>query len=121
MSNANAKTKAAVPWQARQGDVLLERAPKGAATPAHKPVPKDRRGVVLAEGEVTGHHHRIQTPGVCLLRAEGIHERVMTVGSGAALLVHEEHAEIEIPAGTFVVSQQVEYDWFEEASRVVAD
>jgi hypothetical protein len=114
------KAKKKIPWQVRQGDVFIEAAPDGAVTEAHKRVPKDKRGVVLAEGEVTGHHHRIRAPGVCLLRAEGIHERVMTVGS-ASMLVHEEHAEIEIPAGTFVVLQQVEYDWFEEASRVVAD
>ena len=111
---------AKAPWQARQGDVFIEAVPASAVTKAHKPVAKDRRGVVLAEGEVTGHHHRIQSPEVCLLQAEGIHERVMTVGA-ASMLVHEEHTAIEIPAGTFVVSIQQEYDWFEEASRSVAD
>jgi hypothetical protein len=114
------KKVAKAPWQARQGDVFIEAVPASAVTEAHKPVAKDRRGIVLAEGEATGHHHRIQAPEVCLLQAEGIHERVMTVGA-ASMLVHEEHAAIEIPAGTFVVSQQVEYDWFAEASRVVAD
>lgn len=113
-------TKNKIPFQIRQGDVFIESAPASVVMPQHKPVAKDPRGVVLAEGEVTGHHHRIQSPEVCLLMAEGIHERVMTVGA-AAMLVHEEHAAIEIPAGTYIVSQQVEYNWFEEASRVVAD
>ena len=43
-------------FQARQGDVFLFAAKIPASA---KPSKADPRGVVLAEGEATGHHHRI--------------------------------------------------------------
>lgn len=105
----------------RQGDVLVMKATKRTITKAHKEV-KDNRGAVLAEGEATGHHHRIKLPGVTLLRAEGISDAVLTVPRDVvALLEHEEHGTIEIGGGTHVVRRQKEYDWAAKSSRRVED
>ena len=105
----------------RQGDVLVMQARKSAITKAHTEV-KDARGAVLAEGEATGHHHRIKLPGVALLRAEGVSDAVLTVPRDVvALLEHEEHGTIEIGGGTHVVRRQREYNWAEKSSRRVED
>lgn len=106
----------------RQGDVLIIRATKkGALTKEHQKVARDAGRVVLAYGEVTGHAHALHEPGVALLRREGISDRVLTVGRELAELVHEEHATIALPKGTYVIRQQREYDCLAEASRAVAD
>ena len=103
----------------RQGDVLVMAG--GRKTKAHVPV-EDPRGAVLAEGEATGHHHRIRLPGVTLLRAEGVSDAVLTVPKGVlALLEHEEHGGVEIGGGSHVVRRQREYDWAEKSSRRVED
>jgi hypothetical protein len=105
----------------RQGDVLVVQTTKSAITKAHKPV-VDKRGAVLAEGEATGHHHRIKMAGVMLLRAEGVSDAVLTVGRDLiALLEHEEHGTIKIGGGTHTVRRQREYDWASKSSRRVED
>lgn len=108
--------------QYRQGDVFIQRVTKKEhLTTKHVEVPKDRGRVVLAYGEVTGHAHAIHDLGVCLLRREGVSERVLTIGKDGAHLQHEEHGTIALSVGTYVVRIQREYDWLEEASRNVAD
>ena len=103
----------------RQGDVLLIRTTKRSITAAHKPVDRDSSGrVVLAYGEVTGHAHVLHDPGVCLLRAEGISDRVLTV-ERLCELTHEEHASIPVGPGTYLVRTQRE--WAGEEVRNVAD
>lgn len=100
----------------RQGDVLL--IPGGKATKEHKPVERIKGSVVLAFGEKTGHHHRFTDPGVCMLQREGISDRVLTVDV-EALLKHEEHAEISVPAGTYSV--RIQCEWSEGLVRRVED
>ena len=110
--------------QARQGDVLLMRSHE---RPIAIEKAKDPRGCVLAEGEVTGHHHRIRDPGVALLRAEGTAYDLLRIdGVKVVSLVHEEHGPIPIGggAGTFEVRIQREHVWnaeAEEMARQVAD
>lgn len=105
--------------QVRQGDVLVMKG--GKKTKAHKPT-NDPRGAVLAEGEATGHHHRIKMAGVTLLQAEGVSDRVLTVAKDVvALLEHEEHATIPIGGGTYTVRRQKEYDYTQRQARNVAD
>lgn len=95
-------------FQARQGDVFLiavDSIPSD-ATPAKS----DPRGVVLAEGEVTGHHHRIgpmYRSAEMLHHAEGTFLRV--TGKSVVALTHEEHSPIEIPPGAYRVRIQREY------------
>lgn len=102
----------------QQGDVLLvpSRIPEGA-----KPVPPQARGVVLAEGEHTGHAHVIAPPqgvAVELVERNGV---TYLRTSGFADLVHEEHRAIEVPAGEYEVRRVQEYDHFAEEARDVQD
>lgn len=83
----------------RQGDVILKKAeiPQGATK---------RNSLVLAEGEVTGHFHRLENGQTFefdgKLYAE-ITEKYST-------LYHEEHEIQEVPAGTYEIIIQREYD-----------
>ncbi|MEO1430116.1 MAG: hypothetical protein AAFV71_13835 [Cyanobacteria bacterium J06633_8] len=73
--------------------------------------------LVLAEGEVTGHKHRI-SEGEARLYTEysGLFLRVL---SDNALLVHEEHDFIDVPQGDWMVRIQREYE--PEGWRYVTD
>lgn len=93
-----------VPVHFRQGDVLLiavAAIPDG-ATPEH------RSGrIVLAEGEVTGHAHAIGEPDA---RTFSHHGQRYLLTKSIAQLVHEEHAPIEVPAGSWRIVIQREYE-----------
>lgn len=86
----------------RHGDVLVQLVdtmPAGV---------REARTLVLAHGEVTGHTHRIaETDG----RAALFHDDSGTFLrlTAPATLVHEEHATIELPPGTYRVWRQREY------------
>jgi hypothetical protein len=110
-----------VPWQARQGDVLIERKAAEVPTAGLSPQPREDGGVVLAHGEVTGHKHQLRNPGVCELRNESSGERILVVDV-AGLLEHEEHVPpIEIGAGHYEIVKQCEWDYTKEGARAVAD
>jgi hypothetical protein len=97
--------------QWRQGDVFListsELPAKG----------RLERKPVLAEGEVTGHAHRLEDPASA---------RVFSVGSGlflevlaeTATIIHEEHGPVTLPRGGYEIRIQREYSP-EEIRRVV--
>ncbi|HLB22458.1 MAG TPA: hypothetical protein VJP07_00030 [Dehalococcoidia bacterium] len=99
----------------RQGDVLL--IPCGSIPAVAVPVPRDAGRVVLAYGEVTGHAHALLEPGVELLTAADV--RYLRVDEVSAHLLHEEHSELAIPAGTYEVRIQREYSPLE--TRQVRD
>lgn len=86
----------------RQGDVLIAAAgevPLGATK---------RTNCVLAEGELTGHSHRVDQPGVAeLYELRGV--LYLRVLASEAKVVHQEHGPITLPRGVYVVSQQREY------------
>lgn len=90
----------------RQGDVLLvpvEEVPEGC-----KPVSRVGGRVILAEGEMTGHHHAISDVDVELVIGE-MERRFIQVGPEGATLQHEEHAGIAVAPGPYEVLIQVEY------------
>jgi hypothetical protein len=72
---------------------------------------------ILAEGEVTGHAHRVA--GV------SVYERPDGVRTFAApkrvTVTHEEHGPIVLPKGKFASARVREYDHFLEEARQVAD
>jgi hypothetical protein len=113
-----AKKKSEKSIQFRQGDVFLikvDAIPDGA-----KPAKKDARGVVLAEGEATGHHHRIGPKfrtAKLMQHAEGTFLRV--TGGAPVDLTHEEHSPVTIPPGDYRVRIQREYT--PDAVRQVVD
>lgn len=95
----------------RHGDVFLaevERIPSSARALPH---------CVLAEGELTGHSHRIEESGAALLYADE-DERFLEVTAEMATLVHQEHAAIPLPRGAYRVWVQREYSP-QEIRRVV--
>lgn len=87
----------------RQGDVRLipvEAIPEG------KEVKAQNGRLILALGEVTGHHHSVAVKDATGTEtAEGIFLQIMA----PTPLEHQEHAAIEIPAGSYKVIRQVEY------------
>lgn len=131
------RPKKGVPWMARQGDVLIVAV---GALPANAVERKrTKRGVVLAEGEVTGHAHTIVAHNVIhydapnagdaarqLLADAGmrleLHEgaAVSFVDVGVeAPLTHEEHGTITVPAGPKVVIIQREWSDADEPRQVL--
>ena len=124
---ARPSRRSAVPWQVRQGDVFLVRVD---SLPANvKPMARDNGRVVLAYGEVTGHAHAITEKRVvqfsapnaasaaeALLRSVGLTVEVSDENTPTflevaedAVLEHEEHSAIRLPAGVYVKLQQREY------------
>ena len=100
----------------QQGDVLL--------FPVEE-IPKDTKkemGVVLAEGEVTGHAHRLQRP-VEIFKAPGHQDGddVYMSSPRRIELTHEEHATQVIPPGKYRVSRVREYDYATQEARRVQD
>ena len=45
----------------------------------------------------------------------------MKVLADMCTIIHEEHGEITVPKGTYIVETQREYDWMTEEIRRVAD
>ena len=108
-----------------QGDILLERVDDA---PAGTAINVDPDGaIVLARGEVTGHRHRFTgDTGVVMFRDDGLARDVASglylghvVLKQPARLLHEEHAPISLPPGTYRVRRQREFDAGE--ARLVAD
>jgi hypothetical protein len=87
----------------RQGDVFMESTPlipSGALQQPH---------VVLAEGEITGHSHRVADPDTAILFAVR-DQSYLQVTANRADVVHEEHGTVTLPRGIYRVWRQREYD-----------
>lgn len=103
--------------QIQQGDVTLKRLD---AMPGGKRVKLKRtaRGVVLAEGEHTGHAHVIEESDAELIQ---IGERMILSLAKPATIVHEEHKPITLEPGIYEVGRVQEFDYFQQMARTVAD
>jgi hypothetical protein len=95
----------------RQGDVLIISSNEPAITGNKLP------HLTLAEGEVTGHRHRISNGEAELFERDGV--LYLKVLSATAILTHEEHAQVTIPQGNWEIKIQREYA--PEGWRYVAD
>lgn len=95
----------------RHGDVLVE--PVAGVEPAGAALPRSPSGhVVLAEGEVTGHAHRIAEEGCDLYPYPGANDngvRLLVVRASVDLS-HEEHHTIRLPPGTYKVRVKRQYN-----------
>lgn len=97
----------------RHGDILIRRV-DAVPTEGVMPAGPDKRGLVLAEGEVTGHAHTIARPteGQNILvstdQAEAL--KMWLTLDAPAELQHQEHATITLPPGDYEVIRQVEYE-----------
>jgi hypothetical protein len=106
------KAKKKTPVMYRHGDVLVaqvEEVPGGAVQRPH---------LVLAEGEMTGHSHRIAEPGSAqLFQLDAqIYLRVL---AKTATLIHQEHGPIVLAQGDYRVWRQREYS--PQEIRIVRD
>lgn len=98
----------------RHGDVLIcevASLPRGATRLPH---------CVLAEGELTGHSHRVEGAGAgaAELHSFGA-DRFLRVLAESVRIVHQEHRAIILPRGLYRVWPQREYS--PEAIRPVRD
>lgn len=89
----------------RQGDILLVPVPKGTANvndPGTEYVRRrPKQGIIIAEGEASGHHHRVNEPRARLIR-KGDKLFLRTAKSDPVVLTHEEHDDIVLPANTLL-------------------
>jgi hypothetical protein len=96
----------------RQGDIYItttKSVPTGARLLPH---------CTLAEGEVTGHSHRVaESHAAELFSHSG--SLYLVVAAEKATIVHDEHGPIPLARGTYRVWQQREYS--PEAIRTVRD
>ena len=87
----------------RQGDVLL--APIDT-------IPENvtrRSDLVLAEGEITGHRHRISEENAAELWADENGILYLKIIAPTATLIHDEHKTISLQQGLYRVWRQREY------------
>jgi len=95
--------------QIRQGDVFivaLSSIPADqiqyAGIPSDAvPVKRGPRGLLLAEGKATGHHHSVKSETAELYRAEGV---LFLRATSAVEVTHEEHDTITLPPGEYRVT-----------------
>jgi len=100
------------PKAIRQGDVVIilnQKIPKGAKKLDHK---------ILAYGEVTGHKHQIKKGKAELYEKDGtLYLKV----EDKAIVTHEQHPELEVPAGEHKIMIPQEFDYIEMIERQVID
>jgi hypothetical protein len=87
----------------RQGDIYIESIHE---IPQAAVVQPD---LVLAEGEATGHRHRIEDPRSAIL-FDDRGQLYLNITSSRARVVHDEHATIDLERGYYRVWRQREYD-----------
>ena len=99
-----------------QGDIILELVEDAEPT---RTLPNDADGaIVLARGELTGHRHAFYGSGVTLFRDDALGRNLapelyvahVRISAPSADLRHEEHATITLPAGTYRVRRQQEWE-----------
>jgi hypothetical protein len=85
----------------RQGDVFI--------IPVAK-LPENLTGTrpVLAEGEVTGHAHRVADPTTAQV-FKGMSGLFLEVTADSATVIHDEHAPVTLPKGSYEIRIQREY------------
>ena len=87
----------------RQGDLYI------AETDSVPDRAIERPDGVLAEGETTGHRHRIENPRAAML-LDDRGQLYLVVISPKARIIHDEHGPIELGPGVYRVWRQREYD-----------
>lgn len=102
----------------RQGDILFTPVDK-MPNMEHKPIATG----IIAEGEATGHHHRVAVLEDAALFTCGWREnKYLSVGPNGVSIVHEEHHTVKLaPNTTYEVHQAREFDYLAETMRYVRD
>jgi hypothetical protein len=101
----------------RQGDILLVPVSEAPATAA--PVEAENGRLILARGEVTGHHHSIaMSERVALFREDGSGGGLFLFASGPVSLEHQEHTALAVEPGAYEVRQQIQWSDADEPIAV---
>jgi hypothetical protein len=87
----------------RQGDVFIEQTP---LIPAQA---RQLSHLVLADGELTGHSHRVADLDTAVLFEVRGQLFLQVIGERAEV-VHQEHGTVTLPRGNYKVWRQREYD-----------
>lgn len=97
----------------QQGDVFLK--------PTSKNIEggKEDKSLILAEGEATGHVHRITDGLATLILFQD--KKFLKIFSDFARLKHEEHDLIDLPKDDYEIGIGREYDHFDEEVREIRD
>jgi len=101
----------------QQGDVLLNSVSEIPVTA--KKVKPAARGYVLAEGEATGHAHTLEALETCQMFSDGA-SLFLSIAVPQKVR-HEEHKEVELPAGKYRIGIVREVDPFADEIRKVQD
>lgn len=89
----------------RQGDVML--VPISALPTGLQQVPPEDDRLVLAHGEVTGHHHSFaMSDRVSLFREDGSGGGLFMLAQGPVNLEHQEHTAVPVAPGAWEVRRQ---------------
>lgn len=112
-------TNAEKPLQRQQGDVWIE---KIESIPTDAVLRTNEKRLTLAEGEQTGHHHRlvVEMPDMVDVYENSKGEQFFDVKEDCTL-VHEEHLPHIIEKGMYKFGQINEYDYTQEETRRAAD
>jgi len=102
----------------RQGDVLMRAIPEESLNARTL---ETSGPIILASGEITGHHHAIAGTSAVSLLEDDQGSRYLRVREPAQVR-HPEHAPIELPPGAYEVIRQREYSpRLDLKARYVAD
>jgi hypothetical protein len=112
-----------------QGDVIFIRIESLPASAKKITDPNDfKKALVLAEGEVTGHFHKIQNEDALNIDEDdtvGLYTfedgKLVIVNDEAISVTHQEHDTVAVPPGMWEVRIAKEYDHFLEEAREVRD
>lgn len=103
----------------RQGDILFKKVSTTSSENfTNFGYTKEASGpLVVAQGEATGHHHRVLSLQAEVWRMGGGGNRYLNLKEGAAV-THEEHKALDLPAGIYHIIQQREADETNTGTRV---
>ena len=91
----------------RQGDVLI--IPTDSIPTTATAILAKGSSSILAEGEVTGHAHRMPHRTAKLFRTEENERFLRVMGPAPVALKHEEHKPVHVPPGNYKVVIHTEY------------
>jgi hypothetical protein len=92
----------------RQGDIYFVKLDEEIDSANAEPV----KSGIIAKGETTGHAHRVSQSSIAAGALLSLVGRSMFLRSpeARATIVHDEHGPIELPAGSYAVVPQREFD-----------
>jgi len=82
---------------------------------------KKKKNNILAEGEATGHHHKVVGDSVAVYEEVYGDNSLKLEVHEECEVTHQEHNTIPVKPGTYRTGKVIEYDPFQQRAREVAD